>query len=516
MVALNKFSLALVVALCGSLSVVAQQIQPRIEGLETDSRYMSLLLEDNKLTLREDSISVVVESLRMKYRSNPDGEQDSRDRIIQFENQLFELRARKATVVDSLNYIEQAWVVNNMGNPTTSEQSEQQQAMILAPTTNVKFIYESSNVKKNLSEIDYKNLIKSEELEVKANDLCRLYAVNYNNQLSLTRSYEFAITQSEALEIQNQFESLNIQNQQILEQLDNAWGFIYDNKSFAYGILMEILGFSDVLQEEAELMRKAQSEISAKQGGEDAMLRYLVQKGSMVEYESIVAQRLGLANVVDSLNLLSKKMASMDKVSPPKLELQERLFITYEPIEFVTKTIYSKTNPIPKTVIPERGVIFRIFVGSFQYQQQVSIFRNTIPLSYLINDQKRYCYYIGGFATLQEAEEAHALLKSRGFRSPQIVVWSDGKERNLTTDPLVIDTNVYRLEILDVRTLPDGASQKISSVAPNSSISKVGNDKFVIMSLESQAQADQLIKELQALDPQLKFVVGKSEVKIEF
>ncbi len=513
MVALNRLSLIAILAFLGyHLSVVAQQIQPRIVGLETNSKYMTLLEEDSSLSRQEDSIAMVVDALRESYRL--EGSAESREKIISLENELFELRSRKAMVIDSLNIIEQEWVLSSVGEskPASSEQRSP-----LGPSANnAKFIYQSPDVRVNLSDVDFKNLVRAEELELDAQKLSDSYAVNQNSLLSLTRSYEMATRQSDADEIKEVFDSLSTVGVRISRELRDSWGYIYDNKSFAYGVLMELLGFSDVLQKEAELMREAQAEFSARQklGSSDELLRYLVQKESMVEYEVLVAQKMGLTSAVDSLHVVGERIASIDK-NLPSPQIQERLFINYEPIEFVEKMPYTTSNPIPQTEIYEKGMIFRIYVGSFQAKQAASIFRNTTPVSYMKNDKNRYCYYIGGFATLDEAEEAFTQLKDRGFRVPQIVVWSDGRERNLTTDPLPMDST-YRLEILDVATLSDQIQEAVSQIAPNNPISKVGTDKFVIMSLESKEQADAIEQELKKIDSSLNIVVGRSEVEIEF
>ncbi len=513
MVALNRFSFIAIIAFLGyNLSVGAQQIQPRIVGLETNSRYMNLLREDNSLSMQEDSIAVVVDGLRDVYRAN--GSTESREKIIMLENDLFELRSRKAMVVDSLNLIEQEWVLNNVGEVRSS--ITEQASLLESSSQNANFIYQSANVKSNLSDVDFKNLLRAEELELQAQKLSGSFAVNQGSLLSLSRSYEMAMSQSDADDIKEVFDSLSMVGNKISKQLGDSWGYIYDNKSFAYGVLMELLGFSDVLHRETELMREAQAEFSTLQkgGSGDELLRYLVQKGSMVEYETLVAQKMGLAGAVDSLQVVAKKIASIDKnLTEPTI--QERLFINYEPIEFVDKMPYTTSNPIPQTEVYEKGMIFRIYVGSFQVKQAASIFRNTTPLSYLVNDKNRYCYYIGGFATLEEAEEAFDVLKDRGFRVPQIVVWSDGRERNLTTDPLPIDST-YRLEILDITSLPDEVREVVSREVPNNPISKVGTDKFVILSLEDKQQAESLAEKLTGLDSSLNIVVSRSEAVIEF
>ncbi len=514
MVAINRSIITLIALGVVATSASAQELQPRISGLENNSVYMTLLEEDNALTEREDSLAVAVESLRKLYRENPEEAAQSRDRIISFENELFDLRTRKAMVIDSLNIIEQEWVANNMD---IVEEKEPQQTIIIKGDSDVKYIYESANVKEYLPAIDYKNLVKSEKAEVEAAALSGEFTVNYDNMLSLKRSYEVTPSQEEAIEIMERFDSLAVANRDILERLNDTWGAIYDNKSFAYSLLMELLGFDDVLLQEAELMRKAQAEISSKQGVgcSDEQLRYLIQKSSMVEFEIVVAERLGINGVVNSLKEERNRLSEIAKESMPELDIEERLFILYEPIEFDSTPRFNAANPIPETVIYDKGVIFRIFVGSFRDRQTVGTFRQTAPLSHRVNELKRHCYYIGGFATFDEAVAAQAQLKAHGFRAPQIVVWSDGRERNLTKEPLPLNAS-YRIDIANAPVLPEGAKEATLRIAPNSTINKVSTDKFVIMSLDRSSQVDSLVGALQSLDSRMEISVDKSEAKIEF
>ncbi len=465
--------------------------------------------------MREDSIGLVVESLRDRFRTDPTTEDVSRSEIIKLEDNLFEIRARRAIVTDSLNLIEQAWIINNIGNVEYAPKVAKGSAV--SGSSDHNFIFESDNVKSNLSDSDYQNLVKAEELERQVVEYRESYMLNYNAMLSLKSSYDNIPLKSDAEALQRNFDSLKVVNTQIIEQLSQAWGYIYDNKSFAYSILMEMLGHHDVLQQETDLMREAQSEISLKQdeGGNEEILRYVVQKSSMLPFEVMVAEKLGLERAADSLSRVAMQFSELDRVVCPEIRIEERLFLNYEPIKFVPRMPYNSTNPIPPTEIYERGTIYRIIVGAFSTKQSATTFRNTTPLSYIVNDEGRYCYYIGGFSTLEEAQEAQTTLKAHGFRAPEIVMWRDGKDRNITKDPIESTLN-FRVVISQATTLSAEINYEVQQVAPNSTISKVGTDKFVITPLNSQRQADLLVDILQESDASLVITIEAIEEKIDF
>ncbi len=91
--------------------------------------------------------------------------------------------------------------------------------------------------------------------------------------------------------------------------------------------------------------------------------------------------------------------------------------------------------------------IYRILLGDVQHQAAAATFRGAYPLFYLINDEGKWCYYAGGFATLAEAEAAQALLKKRGFVRPEIVVWTDGEYTIFRQDP-ERRNGAFRVEIV--------------------------------------------------------------------
>ncbi len=515
MVEIRRTFLTIFATFAVVLSAGAQQIKPRVDGLEGNSRYMSLLSENVSLTQREDSIATVVGDLRRKLRTDPDSAAQNSDMIISFESHLFELRARKANVVDSLNLIEQDWVLNSIKPAERVEADGPQSLMVIDTVVNISYIYQSDNVRLNLSDIDYQNLVKAEAMELDAQRYNDEFVVNIENMLSLKSSYEMATSADEAEAIMVKFDSLKQANVELVERLDDAWGFIYDNKSFAYSLLMEVLGFEDVLESESEMMRTAQAEISTLQGsgGSDEILRYRVQKSLMVEYEALVGRTLNLSQLSDSLSTLYQRLSGVERVVANDFSIEERLFIKYEAAQFSKSEIYGTANPIPQTQIYDKGLIFRIYLGTFREKQSPSIFRKTSPISYIETEDKRYTYYAGGYATLAEAEEAQAQLKAHGFRKPLIVAWSDGKSRNLSLEPYTLRDS-FTITIEDTTTLPDGILDSVLDAG--SSISKVGYDKYVITPLSRQGQVDSLVVKIGELAPDTKLVIDKSEGTYKF
>ena len=67
----------------------------------------------------------------------------------------------------------------------------------------------------------------------------------------------------------------------------------------------------------------------------------------------------------------------------------------------------------------------------------------------------------GGFATKAEAVDAQELLRTKGFRRPELAVWYDGEYTNLTRTPEA-EMAVFRVEISSEQNLSDAVKQAIA------------------------------------------------------
>ena len=121
-------------------------------------------------------------------------------------------------------------------------------------------------------------------------------------------------------------------------------------------------------------------------------------------------------------------------------------------------------------------------------------------------DAGRYRYFAGGFATKAEAVDAQELLRAKGFRRPELVVWYDGEYTNLTRTPEA-EMAAFRVEISSEQNLSDTVKQAIAQAAPGCDLSRVGADLFVVGQFDNKAVADQAVAAIRAADPQLSVKV---------
>jgi len=340
-------------------------------------------------------------------------------------------------------------------------------------------------------------------------DYVNRYFANYGTICELAEAYAAAQTEADAGEIYDRYNTLQGFNRVLADSLAEAWNYIADNKGYAYGYLMDKLGQDAILAREEKRLSGAARELSALRGevASDAVADYFLRKKVLVGYETAVAGLLGLTSARDSLRGVAAQLDGID-FRLPRIDVAQRYFLDYDSIAFSATPKYSYQHPIPECRVYEHGTIYRILLGTFNTKRAVSTFRGAYPLSYLVGEDKKWCYYAGGFATREEAEAAQKLLKSKGFVRPEIVVWTDGAYRNLSRDPEAQQI-AYRVEITGTEALPDVVKTVITEAAEGCELSRVGQQLFVVGMFDDKAVADRVAAAIIQADPSLEIKVAE-------
>ena len=505
--------LFLFAALLGAGSLRAQQlsVEARIAGLESNEEYMSLLREDAQLQMREDSIVNAVERARRQLRENPAARQQYSQDILQLESRIFEIRNAKGRLIDRINTIEQEWVLANLNGAASQPAgpAAENPAAEIPDSLKVRNLVSNPYFREQLPEADYAALVEAQRLEFDAVDYVNRYFANYGTISELAEAYAAAQAEADAAEIYDKYKTLQGFNRVLADSLSDAWNYIFDNKSYAYGYLMDKLGRDEILSREEERLSEAARQLSELRGetASDAVTDYFLRKKVLVGYETSVADMLGLTSARDSLRGVTAQLEGID-FRLPRIDVAERYFLDYDSVSFSSTPKYSYQHPSPECKVYEHGTIYRILLGTFNTKRAVSTFRGAYPLSYLVNDDRKWCYYAGGFATREEAEAAQKLLKARGFVRPEIVVWTDGEYRNLSKDPEAQHI-AYRVEIVSSEALSDAVKAAITDTAEGCELSRVGQQLFVVGTFDDKAVADRVAAAVTQTDPALEIKVAE-------
>ena len=324
--------------------------------------------------------------------------------------------------------------------------------------------------------------------EQSANQKAKSYVANYAKIKEMYNRYVQARTEADAEAVYGELAVVLDENTTLERDLSEAWNEIYDQKSYVYAYFLEKEGREDILELTEAMLSEAQQEklLSVDNCVSEPLADYRLQKPIILNYETYVAKLLNLTSSIDSLSAASRDVRQID-YRLAKIDVERRSFVDYQAIEFLQRSPYTNSNPVPDCVVYEYGTIYRILMGTYKYKQAVSIFRGAVPLCVETLEDGRFSYYAGGFRSRAEAEKAVEVMKKKGFRNPQIVEWCDGYKTNLSEAGSVS----FRL-MISGGTLDDSVRNVIETMAPDCQLSRLAEDSFAVGMFSSRAMAERV------------------------
>lgn len=488
------FFLLAVLFAAGVADVSAQEVTARIAGLESNAEYMNMLREEAALQAREDSVTMAVNRVRRQLRDDPAQRAVYSAEILRCEEMLFSIRTERGRLTDRINTVEQDWVLANLdlNVPSTPAAGGRTAATPLPDSLQTADLVRNVCFREQLPQTDYRALLTAQRRERTASDLAAACAANYEAIEELKISYDTITTEAPAAVLYDRYRTLQSLNRTLCDSLQRVWGAIYDNKNYAYAYVLDRLGRDDLLAKTEEQMAGVRQQMASERGRyyADELIDYLLQKRALVDAETELAGALGLTAARDSLGRAAAVLRNVD-YRLPKIFVEERMFLEYEPIDFVTPAKYNASNHIPEVKVYERGTIYRILLGTYANRTNGGyLFKGAYPLGYEKVEGK-YAYYAGGYRTLDEARAAQERMKKKGFRRPEIVVWNDGERTNLADAAEEGRAPMFRVEIGGLDAFPEELRAAVQAAAGECDISRAGQH-FIVGPLADKAVADKV------------------------
>lgn len=507
---MKRYSILLLTIFALALAgyVAAQPpVKARIAGLEDNAEYMALLADGVSLQQQEDSVMRVIEQNRKLFAEDAENRAKYGEAILALEEQVFSLRNRKGDIFSRINTIEQDWLIENMMSGEVAENEllpDQQTAdtIIEQAAVQASRLVDDIHFVTALDSLDYAALQRAQKDEYKVIEYVNMLSENHAAMESIRVQYEQTQDAAEASRLYSNYQVLSGLCSALNDSIATRWGAIFDAKSFAYNFMLEKERYDDLLENSELALSQAIRQTASDRGryASDAMCNYFNTKKCLIGTEIELARIYGLGYVQDSLSKVARHLATID-YRLPKVEIEERFFLAYEPIGVSSPSRYNSRKPIPECDVYERGTIYRIVLGTFSQQQPISIFKGVYPLYRLKTEEGKHRYFAGGFATEAEADEAQIKLKNMGFRRPEVVVWQDGvytnlaEEREAATDMM----QVYRVEISGVEQIDDQMRATIDSLASGKDITRI-NGRFMVMSFAEREEAEQLAEAVSTVE----------------
>lgn len=458
---------------------------------------MELLADGVRLQQQEDSVMRVVEQNRRLFSEDPANRAKYGEAILALEEQVFSLRNRKGDIFGRINTIEQDWLIENM--------SSGQPAQVVVEETVADTVIEQASVQTTrivddihfvteLDSTDYVALQRAQNDELKVVEFVNMFSENHAAMESIRVQYEQTQDAAEASRLYSNYQVLKGLCSALNDSISTRWSTIFDAKSFAYNFMLEKNRRDDLLENCELALSQALQRAAADRGryASDAMSSYFNTKQSLVATEIELARMFGLGLAQDSLKMVSRQLETID-YRLPKIEIEERFFLAYEPIGVSSPARYNSRNPIPECEIYERGTIYRVLLGTFSSQQPISIFKGVYPLYKLKTEEGKYRYFAGGFATEAEVDEAQIRLKNMGFKRPEATVWIDGVYTNLVEvrEAEGDKTQMFRVEIAGIEQMTPELRAVLDQSAADKDITRI-NGRFIVMSFAEREQADEV------------------------
>lgn len=496
----------------GGLKAQSPRVAARIAGLASNVEYMAALRRDAEYRVREDSIAGRIEVLRRDLQRNPVRHGEIAEEILKLEEDIFTLRDARGRLADRIGAIEQEWVLANLD--TAAEKPAQGVSEPLIPdipeSQKRRNLVYNRYFRDNLGKEDWEHLMHAQRLEAHAARYAESIRRNYAEAVKLRTGYATVNDERAAAGMYDRYLRLLGDTERLSDSLAKVWTTIFDNKNYAYSYLLDILDHDVVLARAEDSLSSAAHRLASLRAElfSPEMTDYYMRKRVVAGfYENGIAEVLRLDAARDSIADVAAHLATMD-IELRRVDIRERNFLKFDTISFSSTPVYTAKNPIPKCRVYERGTIYRILLGVFSSKRPVSIFRGTSPIFYLIDREGKWNYYAGGFATKAEADAAKVKLKDRGFLQPEVVVWNDGRFRNLDIESEG-QTVAFRLEITGTESLSESMREVVARMAKDSELSRVGHRLFVVSPIEDRAKAEDLAAALQYMDSSLDIRVAE-------
>lgn len=498
---LATYLLTAVLALFCCVQLDAQQ-RVRIAGMESNAEYQRLVEEEGKLSRMSDSISQAMNNIRRSFRTDTLNRAANSAAILRMEEETFDLRNRMARLAGQINAIEQEWILHSLNSDEpVAESGPAAYASDERITANLVY---NAYFDRNLGAEELRELRAAQRAESDIPPLIEQYREN-NDRLKILRyAYDLSIMAGTADSIRVRFDSLARVNAGVDRQISDAWGTVFDNKSYCYNLLMDKHNRNDLLQgfeNDMEKLRQAQAEWLGVYAS-DEIADYVLQKKLITTYEIKLAEELQNQAALDSLRRVQAALPRIEALELDPVRLRERLFLDYEDIKINSASPYNSRNPIPEVKVYPKGVIYRVLLGTYSAAQQPSVLKNVSPLAVQKGPDNKYRYFAGGFPSDTTANAAVEQMKKRGFKSPQTVAWMDGVYINIDSGK-GLDSGFYRVELSGVHELTPEVREVIRTVTGGKDIVR-SSDRFIVGPLDDGAEAARLRAALERRDPEME------------
>ena len=437
-------------------------------ALENNSAYISLLKNEKILSARQDSIQRIISQKRDMLSKDTENRNKYTVEITDLETVLFDIRAQLGKITSQLNALEQEYILKNLNNDTGSATND-------ASAIQHKHLLANKFIKDNISKEEMSVMNMSPQKISQLNALGTEFIQLYEQKTKLADNYKNAPDKQSADSILGIWNQLEASHKRIENDFTALWEPVYSLKYDVYRRLLDkISAPARLLETLNEKSRNLRSEESEAESSYDSapLAMYPSQQLLITEYESALADQLGLTRAKDSLN---KVMASINKetYALPIVKLSQMEFVNFIPVTIGGNQVHSEENPIPELTVPTKGSLFKVEIATYSKQPATyNVFKKVYPIEYTVLPDGKYRYYAGSYNNREEAVKANTRLRQYGFKA-KVVEWKDGYELDEKGQPIIAIpvSDAYRVvfpEMTDeIRKIVADSDKELSRIDVN-------------------------------------------------
>ena len=485
----------------------AEEPKARLKGLERNAEYMSLLREDAAFERSIDSLTAVMNDRREHLYDSDDDRKERTYEILNLEGEIMVLRGRRSKLAGQINLIEQEWLMANMPGDGDGSVADTQ-AEPIGSGRQYTDLVRNDYFARSLSRNDYAALLRAQREETAAAGLYKEFAEAHAEFMGIKARYDTAATESAADSLLLQLSDAQARCGRLSDSLASVWGYVFDNKSYIYDLLLDREEREDLLVKAERNITAARQEVESASGryASDAVVEYCLQKPCILKYEADIASFAGLKAAEDSLARALRSVGGL-KYDYGKTMVERRWFIEYQPMKFSSRYVYNANNPIPQCTVYEHGVIYRIKLGEYSSRQVPAQFRGLEPVSYIHAEDGRWRYYGGGYASVEELENHLKTVKKLGHSRADVAAWRDGVYADNRKEAEALMSQTFAVEISGAETLSPEIRGIISRTAADNAVSRTGRGTFIVGGFKSQDEAQALAASVAAADKSIRTAV---------
>ena len=295
-----------------------------IDELNTNPEYVELQEREKTLVAKEDSVSMIMNDVRSKFRIyadslgneglTPTPEEFSAfsDRILELEQQIFDIRTMRGDIIARINELEQEWVLAQMNAPIEEEPARENIVEEPVELPLYRNLVDNHCIKDVLLAEDYAELREAQREDAEMDSLVNKYMATYDRMNSVAESYRTVDNEADAEVLFAQFATLKADAEAQAEKIESRWNHILDTKYYAYGYILEHYGLYDLLDNTSADYSAMQQRCANENGryALDALAHHAIGRPTLVAFERDFAREMGLNKAADSLQRVYENIIS--------------------------------------------------------------------------------------------------------------------------------------------------------------------------------------------------------------